>query len=123
MASDSRLSQSMMATPTRTFSSLAVESEVRAHGFHVLRELAGHGVGRTIHEDPQVLNYYDPRDRAILEPGMVIAVEPMVSLTRTQTVEMKDGWTIRTRDRSLAAHYEHTIMIAEHGAPEILTAA
>jgi methionyl aminopeptidase len=101
----------------------AVESEVRAHGFHVLRELAGHGVGRTIHEDPQVLNYYDPRDRATLEPGMVIAVEPMVSLTRTHTVEMRDGWTIRTRDRSLAAHYEHTILITERGAPEILTAA
>jgi methionyl aminopeptidase len=100
----------------------AVEKEVRRHGFSVVRSLCGHGVGRTIHEEPSVPNYYDPRMRSVLTEGLVIALEPMISAEPARTVEEKDGWTIRTDNRSLAAHYEHTIVITR-GAPMILTAA
>jgi methionyl aminopeptidase len=100
----------------------AVEQEALRHGFAVVRELAGHGVGRRIHESPSVPNWYDPSTRGVLSPGLVIAVEPMVTPHPTRVVEERDGWTLRTEDRSLAAHHEHTIVIRE-GAPLVLTAA
>ncbi|WP_221090583.1 type I methionyl aminopeptidase [Deinococcus aquaedulcis] len=100
----------------------AVEREVARRGFSLLRELQGHGVGRTIHEAPDVPNFYHPAFRTPLREGMVIAVEPMVSTGRSsRTRTRRDGWTIRTRDGGLAAHYEHTVMITR-GQPLILTA-
>jgi methionyl aminopeptidase len=98
----------------------AVEGEVRRHGFSVLRNLCGHGVGKTIHEPPEVPNFYDPRSRTPLTDGLVLAVEPMISAEPAQLVTEPDGWTIRTHNRSLTAHYEHTIVI-RRGEPLILT--
>lgn len=100
----------------------AVEVEVRKHGFSVLRSLCGHGVGKTIHEAPEVPNYYDPRSRTPLTEGLVIALEPMISAEPAEVVTEPDGWTVRTDNRSLTAHYEHTIVI-RRGEPLILTAA
>jgi methionyl aminopeptidase len=100
----------------------AVETEVRRRGFTVLRELFGHGVGRAIHEDPNVPNYYRPVDRKKLHEGLVIAIEPMVSTGRSPRVRtLRDGWTLSTTDGGLAAHFEHTVMITG-GRPLVLTA-
>ena len=99
-----------------------VDKEVRRHGFSVLRNLCGHGVGRTIHEAPSVPNFYDPGVRDVLTEGMVIALEPMISAEPARIVQEPDGWTIRTHNRSLAAHYEHTVVISR-GQPLVLTAA
>lgn len=100
----------------------AVEQEVRRHGFSVLRDLTGHGVGRTIHESPAVPNYYSPFVPGVLTDGMVIAVEPLLSAEPAEVVEEADGWTLRTDNRCLAVHHEHTIVVTK-GAPIILTAA
>lgn len=100
----------------------AIETEVHARGLQVVRELAGHGIGRTIHEPPSVPNFYEPRDRTVLSAGMVIAVEPIVAERSGRMVEDADGWTMRTRDGGFTAHYEHTIVIT-HGRPLLLTAA
>ncbi|MBZ5604423.1 MAG: type I methionyl aminopeptidase [Acidobacteriia bacterium] len=99
-----------------------VEREVRRCGFQVMRELCGHGIGRTIHEEPSVPNYYEPRLRARLTEGLVITIEPIVASGSGQGQLQPDKWTVRTADRSLAAHYEHTIVIT-HGEPILLTAA
>ncbi|GGR12562.1 type I methionyl aminopeptidase [Deinococcus ruber] len=100
----------------------AVEREVRRRGFTVLRELFGHGVGRAIHEEPNVPNYYRAKDSRKLHEGLVIAVEPMVSTGRSHRVRtLRDGWTLSTTDGGLAAHFEHTIMITRN-SPVILTA-
>ena len=100
----------------------AVEQEVRRSGFTVIRSLQGHGVGRTIHEPPSVPNYYDRWQEDILTEGLVITIEPIISAGSARIVEDPDGWTIRTRDGSLAAHHEHTIVITRD-RPVILTAA
>ena len=100
----------------------AVEREVRRHRFSVIRGLTGHGVGRTIHEEPSVPNYYDPLQRDVLTDGMVITIEPMISAGSAHPVQASDGWTLRTKDGSLSAHHEHTLVITR-GAPIILTAA
>lgn len=100
----------------------AVETEVRRHHLRIIPELFGHGIGRTIHEDPTVRNYYDPQDRQPLSNGLVITVEPMVTTGTGEIVEDSDGWAICTADGTLAAHYEHTIIITDH-APIVLTAA
>jgi methionyl aminopeptidase len=99
----------------------AVEAEAREGGFAVVRELCGHGVGRTIHEPPEVPNYENPFSRDLLTEGLVIAIEPMLSATRTRVVVGEDGWTIRTQNGCLAVHEEHTVVIG-HGAPLVLTA-
>ncbi|MFB9994591.1 type I methionyl aminopeptidase [Deinococcus oregonensis] len=100
----------------------AVEQEVKRRGFTVLRELFGHGVGRAIHEEPNVPNYYRSKDRTKLHEGLVIAVEPMVSTGRSHRVRtLRDGWTLSTTDGGLAAHFEHTVMITK-AQPLILTA-
>lgn len=99
----------------------SVEREVRGRGFTVVRGLSGHGVGRTIHEPPTVHNHYVP-SRALLEEGMVLTIEPLISAGSADVVQDKDGWTLRTADGSLAAHHEHTLVITK-GAPVLLTAA
>jgi methionyl aminopeptidase len=98
----------------------AVERETRRRGFQVIRELCGHGVGRAIHEPPNVPNYYDARHRARLTEALVITIEPIVAAGRGQGVLDADGWTIRTADGALSAHYEHTLVITK-GAPILLT--
>jgi methionyl aminopeptidase len=98
----------------------AVSREVRRQGFAVVKGLAGHGVGRTIHEPPTVSNEWEPDQRDVLTEGLVITIEPMVAAGSAWPVEEKDGWTLRTRDRSLAAHYEDTVVITR-GAPLVLT--
>jgi methionyl aminopeptidase len=100
----------------------AVEQETHRCGFRVLRELCGHGVGRTIHEEPSVPNYYDKRCSQRLHEGLVITIEPIVSVSSGQGELQDDRWTIRTADRSLSAHFEHTVVIT-NGAPILLTAA
>src|SRR5262245_61857200 len=97
----------------------AVEREVRQRGFAVVRGLAGHGVGRTIHEWPSVPNYFDARQKDVLTEGLVLTIEPMISAGSPDPVQDVDGWTIRTRDGSLAAHHEHTIVITS-GEPVVL---
>jgi methionyl aminopeptidase len=98
----------------------AVERHVRACGFHVVRELCGHGVGRTIHEDPSVPNYDDPSAMRRLTDGLVITIEPLIAASFARAVTDADGWTIRTHNASLAAHHEHTIIVWRGGA-EIVT--
>jgi methionyl aminopeptidase len=99
----------------------AVEREVRRDGFSVIRELGGHGIGRTIHEQPRVPNYPDPEARQILTEGLVIAVEPIIAAGSGRAILAEDGWTMKTADRRPAAHYEHTIVVTK-GAPLLLTA-
>jgi len=98
-----------------------VERETRRNGFSVMRELGGHGVGRTIHEHPNVPNFYDRTCRDRLHLGLVIAVEPIVAAGAGDGLLSADGWTVRTADHSLSAHYEHTIVITK-GDPILLTA-
>ena len=100
----------------------AVEREVRRCGFSVIKELCGHGVGRTIHEEPRVPNYFDRRCRAKLTDGLVITIEPIISAGDGRAQLQSDKWTVRTADRSLAAHYEHTLVITK-GGPVLLTVA
>jgi methionyl aminopeptidase len=100
----------------------AVEREVRRCGFHVVRELGGHGVGRTIHEEPRVPNYADPGARHLLTEGLVITIEPIIAASTGRVSLDRDGWTVRTADGSLSAHYEHTIVITKRD-PILLTAA
>ena len=100
----------------------AVERETRRCGFQVMRELCGHGVGRTIHEAPSVPNYYDPRCRERLTEGLVITIEPIIAAGGGRGELQADRWTIRTADGSWSAHYEHTVAITK-GEPVLLTAA
>ena len=100
----------------------AVEREVRRQGFSVVQGLAGHGVGRTIHEPPSVPNEWDPYQPDVLTEGLVLTIEPLVSAGSGRPVERSDGWTICTRDGSLAAHYEDTLVITR-GRPIVLTRA
>ena len=99
----------------------AVENETRRSGFAVVRELCGHGVGRTIHEEPQVPNHFDKRCNQPLTEGLVITIEPIIAAGRGTVHQSADGWTIRTDDRARSAHYEHTIVITRN-EPLILTA-
>ncbi|HYK34577.1 type I methionyl aminopeptidase [Alloacidobacterium sp.] len=100
----------------------AVEAEVRKSGFFVIHQLCGHGIGRTIHEQPSVPNFADPHARQILTEGLVITIEPIIASQSSRAVLAHDGWTMRTADRGLAAHYEHTLMITD-SEPLLLTAA
>jgi len=100
----------------------AVEREVRRSGFSVIRDLGGHGIGRTIHEEPRVPNYPDMQANQILTEGLVITVEPIIAAGSGRSFVAKDKWTIVTADRRASAHYEHTLVIT-NGAPLLLTAA
>jgi methionyl aminopeptidase len=98
----------------------AVQTHVERHGFAVVRAFVGHGIGRALHEDPQIPNFGDPGRGPQLRSGMVLAIEPMVTMGSWEVKVLDDGWTAVTRDGSLAAHFEHTIAITETG-PEVLT--
>jgi methionyl aminopeptidase len=98
----------------------AVEREVRRQGFTVVEGLSGHGVGRTIHEQPDVPNWYDASQRDVLTEGLVLTIEPMISAGTAKVVKSRDGWTLRTKDGSLASHHEHTLVITK-GDPVVLT--
>jgi methionyl aminopeptidase len=100
----------------------AVEREVRREGFSVIRDLGGHGIGRTIHEAPRVPNYPDPQASQVLTEGMVITIEPIIAAGTGRAILADDGWTVRTADHKASAHYEHTLVITK-GAPILLTAA
>jgi methionyl aminopeptidase len=100
--------------------SRAVQNYVEGNGFSVVREFVGHGVGRSMHEDPQVPNFVDSKSNQKLRPGMTIAIEPMVNAGQPGVKILKDGWTVVTQDGSLSAHFEHSVLITE-GEPEILT--
>jgi methionyl aminopeptidase len=100
----------------------AVEREVRRRGFSIIHELGGHGIGRTIHEPPSVPNYADFSAQHKLTEGLVITIEPIIAAGSGEVSLDKDGWTYRTADRSLSAHYEHTVVITR-GQPLLLTAA
>lgn len=99
----------------------AVQTYCEARGYSVVRELCGHGIGRKLHEDPEVPNYGRRGCGPLLKKGMCIAIEPMINLGSRNIVIERDGWTTRTRDRKPSAHYEHTVAITENGAAEILS--
>lgn len=98
----------------------AVQQHVEAHGFGVVRAFVGHGIGRALHEEPQVPNFGEPGRGPRLRPGMVLAIEPMVTMGSYEVRILDDGWTAVTTDGSLAAHFEHTIAVTESG-PDVLT--
>ncbi|MGI6452881.1 MAG: type I methionyl aminopeptidase [Syntrophomonadaceae bacterium] len=98
----------------------AIQRYAEKHGLHVVRELVGHGIGRQMHEDPQVPNYGRPGQGPILKEGMTIAIEPMLNLGTRKVYTKSDHWTVVTADGSYSAHFEHTVAISERG-PEILT--
>src|SRR5262245_47149196 len=98
----------------------AIQSHVEAHGFTVVRSLVGHGIGRQMHEEPQVPNYGAPDRGPRLMAGQVLAIEPMVNVGAPEVVTQPDGWTVVTKDGSLSAHFEHTVAVGPDG-PEILS--
>jgi methionyl aminopeptidase len=100
----------------------AIERVVTSNGFSVIRSLSGHGVGRRIHEEPIVLNYYDPFQRDELTEGLVLTIEPLISESPTPVMQDADGWTLRTRNGCLAAHFEHTVIITS-GVPRVITSS
>src|SRR5207253_3991777 len=100
--------------------SRAVQNYVEGNGFSVVREFVGHGVGRSVHEEPQVPNFVDNQATRKLKPGMTIAIEPMVTAGLPGVKVLNDGWTVVTIDGSLSAHFEHTVLVTE-SEPEILT--
>ncbi|WWP02314.1 MAG: type I methionyl aminopeptidase [Candidatus Dasytiphilus stammeri] len=97
-----------------------IQKYVESHNFSIVKEYCGHGIGKKFHEDPQILHYEADDHGIILQPGMTFTIEPMVNAGDHHVVTMKDGWTVKTKDRSLSAQYEHTITVTETGC-EILT--
>jgi methionyl aminopeptidase len=100
----------------------AIQTVTEEAGFSIVRSLVGHGVGRNMHEDPQIPNFGEPGRGPVLAPGMTLAIEPMITAGEHEVVVRDDRWTIATRDGSLAAHFELTVAVTE-GEPRILTAA
>lgn len=100
--------------------SAAIQAEVESNGFGVVRDFAGHGIGKLMHEDPEILNYGKPGKGPVLRPGMTFAIEPMITQGNYAVYVAEDGWTVKTKDKSLAAHVEDTVLITEH-EPRILT--
>jgi methionyl aminopeptidase len=100
--------------------SSAVQAVAESAGFSVVREYVGHGIGRSMHEDPQVPNYGKPGTGPVLKPGMVLAIEPMINAGSADVRSLDDGWTVVTVDGSLSAHFEHTVAITANG-PMVLT--
>ncbi len=100
--------------------SAAIQQEIENHGYGVVRDFAGHGIGKNMHEEPEILNYGRPGKGPVLISGMTFAIEPMVTLGDYDVFIDRDGWTVKTKDKSLAAHVEDTIAITDSG-PKILT--
>ena len=98
----------------------AIQSHAERHGFSVVREFCGHGIGRKFHEEPQVLHYGRPGTGLRLEPGMIFTVEPMINAGKADIRQLADGWTIVTKDHSLSAQWEHTVLVSDNGY-EVLT--
>jgi methionyl aminopeptidase len=101
--------------------SAAIQAYVESQGFSVIRQFVGHGIGRSLHEEPQVPNFGTPGRGPKIRPGLTLAIEPMIAAGGHDVEILEDGWTAITRDRRLAAHYEHTVAMTENG-PEILSA-
>jgi methionyl aminopeptidase len=99
----------------------AIQTHVEANGFSVVREFVGHGIGASLHEEPQIANYGEPGRGPRLAEGMTLAIEPMVNMGRPAVKVLSDGWTAVTKDGSLSAHFEHTVAVTKNG-PDILTA-
>ena len=100
--------------------SRAIEEYVAPYGYGIVRDLVGHGIGTALHEDPQIPNYAQKRRGVRLQAGMTLAIEPMINAGTWQVRFLRDGWTVVTKDGSLSAHYENTILVTD-GEPEILT--
>jgi methionyl aminopeptidase len=98
----------------------AIQQFVEAHGFSVVREFVGHGIGAALHEEPQIANYGEPGRGPRLAEGMTLAIEPMVNMGKPAVKVLPDGWTAVTRDGSLSAHFEHTVAVTKNG-PDVLT--
>jgi methionyl aminopeptidase len=98
----------------------AIQRYAERHGFTVVRDFAGHGVGRSLHEEPQVPNFGRPGSGVVLRPGMTLAIEPMVNAGTHEVTMDSDGWTVRTKDGRLSAHFEHTVAVTANGH-EVLT--
>jgi methionyl aminopeptidase len=98
----------------------AIQKHAESHGYGVVQEFCGHGIGREFHEDPQVLHYGKPDTGPVLEPGMTFTIEPMINLGKRYVKILPDGWTAVTKDHSLSAQWEHTVLVTEQGS-EILT--
>jgi methionyl aminopeptidase len=94
----------------------AIQSWAEVNGFSVVRDFVGHGIGRNLHEDPQVPNFGPPHQGPRLRPGMVLAIEPMINAGTWEVKVLDDAWTVVTADQRLSAHFEHTIAITEQGA-------
>jgi methionyl aminopeptidase len=101
--------------------SFAIQTHVEKHGYSVVRDFVGHGIGRQLHEEPQVPNYGRPGQGPRLKPGMALAIEPMVNMGGPSVKILEDGWTAVTGDNSLSAHFEHTIVIEDSGQARVLT--
>lgn len=100
--------------------SKVIQSCVENEGLTIVKEFTGHGVGRQLHEDPIVFNYYEPNEDAKLQAGMTIAIEPIVAIGNPATYTLSDQWTVKTKNKNRAAHFEHTVLVTENGC-EILT--
>lgn len=98
----------------------AIQTHAEAHNYSIVREYCGHGIGREFHEDPQVLHYGKPGTGLELKPGMTFTIEPMVNAGKQNVTLMRDGWTVITKDRTLSAQWEHTLLVTEDGV-EVLT--
>ncbi len=112
-----------MARPSQRLSDIShvVQQTIEQEGLSVVRDFVGHGIGRAMHEDPPIPNFGPPNRGPRLKPGMVLAIEPMVTMGSWEVEVLPDGWTAVTKDHSLSAHFEHTVAITE-GGPEVLTA-
>jgi len=98
----------------------AIQKHAEGRGYSVVREFCGHGIGRKFHQDPQILHYGRPKSGQVLEPGMIFTVEPMINAGKRDIRQLSDGWTVVTRDHSLSAQWEHTVLVTESGV-EVLT--
>jgi len=101
----------------------AIQSHAESHGYAVVREFCGHGIGRKFHEDPQILHYGKPGTGMRLEAGMTFTVEPMINAGKSGIRELADGWTIVTKDHSLSAQWEHTVLVTQTGCEVLTTSA
>ena len=101
----------------------AVQTVAEAAGYSVVRDYCGHGVGRKLHEEPQIPNFGTPGKGPVLKPGMTLAIEPMINQGTGQVEVLANRWTVRTRDRKRSAHFEHTVLVVAEGSAEILTCA